>query len=130
MEEEKGEEPGQESEKKKKKKKKKAGGNDAGQNQKAVKDSSVPNLLKYVENFCFKIFEDKYESTEDQKWAKSTCDPDVYHSVPCLQNKKIFEQLDFKKSQQFYLKMYKYIRDLFTLGKTMQQSPISSYQLL
>ena len=88
------------SKKKKKNKKKKQGGGDSGATPAAQtapkKDQSIQILQKYIENLCFKIFEEKYEKTPDQQWARSLFDDRVYNALPIQCSKKVYKRFDFK----------------------------------
>ena len=54
----------------------------------------------------------------------------VHHALPSLSNKKIFETLDFKATQQFFARHQKQIKDLMTLSKQVSQLQQNSRQLV
>lgn len=93
----------------------------------------IAMMNKYVEFLNLKVFEEKQEKSEDVKWAKSLFEPLVHNALPATNNKKVFDNLDYKQSHLFYTKMYKQIKVLLSTAraiKTLTYSPTDFLHVL
>ena len=74
-------------------------------------------LVKYLENLNLKVFEEKQEKGNDAAWAKSMFDPYIHNALYSTVTKKVFELNDYKKSQQFYAKIYRNWKEIISIAK-------------